>query len=123
MRAHLWHFLGASLQECAWFIDYFDPAVGRWQNAESLGGSTNFSHPPLTAPEAAALAAGAGSDGYRACYAEPPWWVAFLTSPRDLLTELVLAGWVPTQAGIDLAVAARRVLDARDSSGAPAETT
>lgn len=90
-------FLASCLLECGWFIDYRDPVAGSsWVNVERASRAASV-----------ALSCGGPNDwlawsvslpgyGQLASYGEPPWWVAFLTNGRDFLTELMLAGWVPS---------------------------
>ena len=107
--------LAQNLLDPASFIaEYRDPLTGIWM---SCGGwaAGSFGTPQLSPEEVASLAPETAAADLRT-YGEAMGWIAFDAKPEDVLESLVLAGWVPSQAGIDLAIKARRHVDDRDAT-------
>lgn len=110
MRRGLPDYLSQTVYDSEWWMEFRTANTGRWRNIDG-GPSQTFRGPDLSKAQTSALLEVA-KEKRLANYGEAPWWVAFLGS-GDLLTQLVLAGWVPSQEGLDLAQRARTVLDER----------
>lgn len=106
--------LALLLEEAPYVAEYQDPKTGRWMSCEGWE-APNFGDPALSPKEVASLVPQAQHDNLPE-HGQATWWVAFDAKPEDVLESLVLAGWVPSQAGIDLAVRARRHVDQRDAT-------
>ncbi len=93
------------------FAEYKDPRSGIWMNLS--GDVASYGNPDLTQEEVRALAPDAPQSGVTSEYGQACVWIAAGNRTEDVLEAMVLAGWVPSQRGIDLAVAARRYVDER----------
>ncbi len=112
LRADLTHRLSATMGALGNDIaEYKDPRTGIWMTA--WGEVAGYGSPDLTQDEVRELAPDASRVGVTPRHGEACVWIAAETQPEDLLEAMVLAGWVPSQRGIDLAVAARRYVDSK----------
>ncbi len=91
-------------------VEYRDPRSGDWKNLR--GEPAQRRSPHLTRNEVLALRSEVSFEA-DLVHGQDPGWIGFNNRPEDVLEALVLAGWVPSQRGIDLAVAARRYVDER----------
>ena len=98
-------------------VEYRDPRSGVWKNL--LGEPAQCRSPHLARKEVLALRSGVSCDA-EPVHGEAPGWIGFDNRPEDVLEAMVLAGWVPTHRGLEIAVAARRYVDSRGPVVGPA---